>query len=634
MTATKVLIVEDEGPIREMIAFHLSRAGFDTVEAADCRQARELLADERPDLALVDWMLPDMSGLELTRMLKRDAENEELFVIMLTAKAEERDKVSGLDSGADDYVTKPFSPRELIARINAVLRRSKTSSGGTITAGTLTMDTAGHRVASSDSEVTLGPTEYRLLKFLMTHPDRVYSRTQLLDRVWGANVYVEERTVDVHVRRLRKALTEYGARPIHSNRSRLGLPLLNSHRLMSGEQRKLVLSLLLLLGVGALIGWLYDRTTLGLLAASLAALAWQLKKLFAFERAIRRRDFDSLRYGDGIWAQIHSTLDFYRRRSQNNKKQYRRLLKEVRRSTKAIPDGGIVLNGDFEILTCNPAAQDLVGFNSKKDRGQRVDNILRDPKFAKYVRNGDFRDKDVEVMSPVREDSWLNCRIVPFGADQQLLLIRDVTDRIHLNKMRREFIANASHELRSPLTVISGYLDALVSDAELPASWHKPVAQMRSQADRMNKIVGELLELSRLEAAGSDLKSERVDVCSLMSAAANTYADARGVARIDVNCDSPTLLRGASTEIESVIANLLSNAVRHTPTAGVITLTWSVDREGGLLTVADTGEGIDQDDIPRLTERFFSRRQGSRSRGWRGRAGSRHRQACVGSSRC
>lgn len=211
MAASKILIVEDEAPIREMIAFHLARAGYDTIEAQDCRRARELLADERPDLALIDWMLPDMSGLELTRMLKRDGENEDLAVIMLTARADEFDKVTGLEGGADDYVTKPFSPRELIARIQAVLRRSGSSSADQISAGILELDPAGHRVSASGSSVQLGPTEYRLLKFFITHPDRVYSRTQLLDRVWGANVYVEERTVDVHVRRLRKALTEHGA---------------------------------------------------------------------------------------------------------------------------------------------------------------------------------------------------------------------------------------------------------------------------------------------------------------------------------------------------------------------------------------------------------------------------------------
>ncbi|MDX1482272.1 MAG: phosphate regulon transcriptional regulator PhoB [Woeseiaceae bacterium] len=211
MAASKILIVEDEVPIREMIAFHLTRAGFETIEAGDCRRARELLADERPDLALIDWMLPDMSGLELTRMLKRDGDHEDLAIIMLTARADEFDKVTGLDGGADDYVTKPFSPKELIARIQAVLRRSRSSGGDVITAGLVELDPAGHRVSADGRTVQLGPTEYRLLKFFLTHPDRVYSRAQLLDRVWGANVYVEERTVDVHVRRLRKALAPSGA---------------------------------------------------------------------------------------------------------------------------------------------------------------------------------------------------------------------------------------------------------------------------------------------------------------------------------------------------------------------------------------------------------------------------------------
>jgi two-component system phosphate regulon response regulator PhoB len=211
MPASKILIVEDETAIREMISFHLVRAGYETIEAADCRSARQLLADERPNLALIDWMLPDMSGLELTRMLKRDSANEDLGIIMLTARAEEYDKVAGLEGGADDYVTKPFAPRELIARVQAVLRRASTTEEEAITAGVLELDTAGHRVMADGREIRLGPTEYRLLHFLMTHADRVYSRTQLLDRVWGANVYVEERTVDVHVRRLRKALTAAGA---------------------------------------------------------------------------------------------------------------------------------------------------------------------------------------------------------------------------------------------------------------------------------------------------------------------------------------------------------------------------------------------------------------------------------------
>jgi len=211
MLAKRILIVEDERPIREMIAFGLRRAGFDVGEAEDCRAARAQLADRQPDLVLVDWMLPDMSGLELTRTLKREKETRELPIIMLTARAEEVDKVTGLEGGADDYVTKPFSPRELVARIHAVLRRATVgATAERIEFEGLALDQASHRVTAGERTVPLGPTEYRMLEFFMTHPERVYSRDQLLDRIWGGNVYVEERTIDVHIRRLRKALEDFG----------------------------------------------------------------------------------------------------------------------------------------------------------------------------------------------------------------------------------------------------------------------------------------------------------------------------------------------------------------------------------------------------------------------------------------
>ena len=212
MTGKQILIVEDEKPIRDMIAFGLRRAGFTVSEAEDCSEARSRIADSRPDLLLVDWMLPDQSGLELTRSIKRNRETQDLPVILLTARAEEQDKVAGLEGGADDYVTKPFSPRELLARIQAVLRRtSPSSTGEAIEAGTLKLDPASHRVMVGEQNVSLGPTEYRLLQFFMEHPERVYTRGQLLDRVWGGNVYVEERTVDVHIRRLRKALEPFAS---------------------------------------------------------------------------------------------------------------------------------------------------------------------------------------------------------------------------------------------------------------------------------------------------------------------------------------------------------------------------------------------------------------------------------------
>jgi two-component system phosphate regulon response regulator PhoB len=210
MTAKQILIVEDERPIREMIAFGLRRNGFEVREAHDASTARASIADRRPDLVLVDWMLPDTSGLELTRALKRDKQTKDVPVIMLTARADEHDKVMGLDGGADDYVTKPFSPRELLARINAVLRRASNGHGEeVIEVEGLVLDAASHRVTTGGNTIQLGPTEYRLLSFFMTHAERVYSRAQLLDHVWGGNVYVEERTVDVHIRRLRKALEAF-----------------------------------------------------------------------------------------------------------------------------------------------------------------------------------------------------------------------------------------------------------------------------------------------------------------------------------------------------------------------------------------------------------------------------------------
>jgi len=210
MEGKQILILEDEKPIRDMVAFGLKRGGFEVLEAEDCAEARSRIADRFPDLALVDWMLPDMSGLEFTRWLKKNESTCDLPVIMLTARAEEEDKVRGLEGGADDYVTKPFSPRELIARINAVLRRSGNGAGEVVQADGLELDAASHRVRTDGSEVSLGPTEFRLLRFFMTHRERVYSRDQLLDRVWGGDVYVEERTVDVHIRRLRKALEGQG----------------------------------------------------------------------------------------------------------------------------------------------------------------------------------------------------------------------------------------------------------------------------------------------------------------------------------------------------------------------------------------------------------------------------------------
>ena len=206
MTAT-ILVVEDEPAIQELISYSLRQAGYVVFCAEDAEQAMSVVNDALPDLVLLDWMLPGMSGVELARVLRHATRTKTIPIIMLTARADESDKIAGLEIGADDYITKPFSPRELIARIKAVLRRrSPEISDDMIEIGGLKLDPATHRITVNDQEVALGPTEFRLLHFLMSHSERVHTRSQLLDGVWGDHVFVEDRTVDVHIRRLRKAL--------------------------------------------------------------------------------------------------------------------------------------------------------------------------------------------------------------------------------------------------------------------------------------------------------------------------------------------------------------------------------------------------------------------------------------------
>jgi two-component system phosphate regulon response regulator PhoB len=207
----RILIVEDEASIRDMVAFALRRADMEPAHAADARAAQHAIAENIPDLILLDWMLPGTSGLELARRLRREENTREIPIIMLTARGEEIDRVNGLEAGMDDYVVKPFSTRELLARIRAVLRRVQGDDGsGVVEIGRLRVDGPAHRVYANNEPVQIGPTEYRLLHFFATHPERVYSRAQLLDHVWGGSVYVEERTVDVHIRRLRQTLEPHG----------------------------------------------------------------------------------------------------------------------------------------------------------------------------------------------------------------------------------------------------------------------------------------------------------------------------------------------------------------------------------------------------------------------------------------
>lgn len=211
MPNQKILVVDDEMAIRDMLTMALEAGGYSVIQAENAQEAYTIIIDQSPDLILLDWMMPGTSGLELLRRLKKNELTEKLPVVMLTAKTEEDDTIVGLDSGADDYLIKPFSPRELVSRVKAVLRRSeRESSSGPIEIESLLFDPIGHRVSIDNKPINLGPTEYRLLEFFLTHQERVYTRDQILNYVWGGNVYIDERTVDVHIRRLRKAISKNG----------------------------------------------------------------------------------------------------------------------------------------------------------------------------------------------------------------------------------------------------------------------------------------------------------------------------------------------------------------------------------------------------------------------------------------
>ena len=211
MRRKTVLIVDDEAAIREMVSLALETAKFNVLEASDSQEGRAIIIDSQPDVVLLDWMMSGTTGLELLRRLRRDPLTEKIPVILLTAKTSEDSKITGLDSGADDFISKPFSPKELVSRIRALIRRSTvTEPSEPIKVGEMLFDPESHRVSICGEPVEIGPTEYRLLQFFLTHQERVYSRDQILDHVWGANVYLDERTVDVHIRRLRKAIAVAG----------------------------------------------------------------------------------------------------------------------------------------------------------------------------------------------------------------------------------------------------------------------------------------------------------------------------------------------------------------------------------------------------------------------------------------
>jgi two-component system phosphate regulon sensor histidine kinase PhoR len=364
---------------------------------------------------------------------------------------------------------------------------------------------------------------------------------------------------------------------------------------------------------GGLIGAFYGQTMLGLLISLLAMLGWHLFNLFRLEQWLRTGHPITFVGERGIWARSFARITFINERAQRHQKNWRRLAKELRASAKAFPDGGVILNVNGEILNYNKAARHLLGLRKKRDKRQRIDHLIRHPDFVDYLETGPEKES-VVIPSPLHRETWLSCRIIPYGPEQKLLLVRDITQSVKLEQMRQSFVANASHELRSPLTVIAGYLDAMAEDSGLPETWKYPVEEMREQATRMSALVRDLLQLSKLESSESSSRELAVDIAAILSASRNeALALDKHPRSIELVLESGAKVLGEESELRSVVSNLLSNAVRYTPPEGAVKISWQVDKKGGHLAVEDTGIGILADDIPRLTERFY-RADGGRAR--------------------
>jgi two-component system, OmpR family, phosphate regulon sensor histidine kinase PhoR len=358
--------------------------------------------------------------------------------------------------------------------------------------------------------------------------------------------------------------------------------------------------------VAALLGWAFGHPLLFVAITLAAALAYEVRNLLRFEHWLSHRTSEAPPNMQGLWGEVLATTNRLYRRKVFHKRRVLVLLREFRRMTSAMPDGAVLLGQNREILWFNRTAGRWLDLKRKLDYGIRIDNLVRNPDFVEYLdRRGTTAPPRIHL--PKSGDRWLLVRLVTTNATgQQLLILRDVTSEARLESMRKDFVANASHELRSPLTVISGYLDALADEPGLDPTWQDPVQEMRRQSDRMRSIVQDLLELSRLEAHGGDAETTEVDVGGMLALIRkDALARPQRPDVIELNLDSDALLQGSETELHSIFANLVSNAVKYTPADGRVDIRWWTDAKGGHLEVRDTGIGIPAEHLPRLTERFY-----------------------------
>ncbi len=370
-----------------------------------------------------------------------------------------------------------------------------------------------------------------------------------------------------------------------------------------------LLRLAVLIGAFVALGLLFGEVVLGILAGSLLYLVWNLVNQVRLERWLREGRKLDPPHSRGVWGHIFNGIYRLQSRQRKRRRKLTRILQGIRESINAMPDGAVILREHGEIQWWNDVARELLGFRWPQDEGQRIDNIIRHPEFSAFIRQDHDSARSINLPSPLDESVMLEIRFVPYGINQRLLLVRDITRLYQLERMRRDFVANISHELRTPLTVIQGVSETLRETLEKEGpETARSLKLIEDQSRRMQRLVDDLLILSRLETGQKPAQREPVDVPRMLRALIEEAKalSAEKAQRIELHAESGLLLHGDESELRSAMSNLVFNAVKYTPAQGRITVTWSHEQDGSaLFAVEDAGIGIPPHHIPRLTERFY-----------------------------
>jgi two-component system, OmpR family, phosphate regulon sensor histidine kinase PhoR len=358
------------------------------------------------------------------------------------------------------------------------------------------------------------------------------------------------------------------------------------------------------LAVGATLGWLAGSVWFGVSAALALYLAFNLWQLRSLHFWLEHRSVADPPDAMGLWGDVVAQVVRLHRRKRFHKERLTRLFRELRRSTAAMPDGVVMLDPQGEIVWFNRKAGELLDLSRRADLGLRIDNLVRNPDFVQYLRGGQY-SMPVIVRIDTPTERYLAFQLISYGEDQRLLMLREVTRDVRMEQMRKDFVANASHELRSPLTVVAGYLENFSADPHL-GELSEPIAEMRRQTDRMTRIIEDLLELSRFEADDAPIKGLPIDVAA-MAAMLRKDVLARPVhpRQVEVHMESAASLIGDEAMVQSAFSNLVDNAAKYTPPDGSMHIRWWTDGDGAHFSVRDTGPGISSEHLPRLTERFY-----------------------------